>query len=62
MPSHEAAGENAHRAGLIPITVDAALSLALAIATIVTSSEVAMASLLWELSIVALLAGGIWGE
>ncbi len=57
----EAAWENAHRAGLIPITVGAAVSLALAIATIVISRDIGVAWLLLGLAIVTLLAGSIWG-
>jgi hypothetical protein len=57
----EAAWENAHRAGLIPITGGAAVSLPLAIATAVMSREVSLTWFLFGLSIVALLAGSIWG-
>jgi len=57
----EAAWENAHRAGLIPISVGGAVSLALAIATIIMARDVSAAWFLLGLAIVALLAGSIWG-
>ncbi len=56
-----AALRDAGRSRPIPTAVGAALSLALAIATIVTSTDAAVASLLLVLSVVTLLAEGIWG-
>ena len=57
----EAAWENAHRAGLIPITGGSGISLALAVAAIAISGDVSAAWFLLGLSIVALLTGSIWG-